>query len=82
MTDIQRGKHLTAIAERERINWLRSSGYNRRSLVERMMFRYKTTIGRRLYRILLSQRIKVKVGCRNVLNRMTGLGLPVSARIR
>ena len=60
----------------------RSSGYNRRSLVETTMFRYKTVIGRRLHaRILPNQRTEAKIGC-NVLNRMTGLGMPASARIR
>jgi hypothetical protein len=50
-------------------------------LVETVMFRYKI-IGRRLHaRILPNQRIEAKVGC-DVLNRMTGLGLPVSARTR
>jgi hypothetical protein len=45
------------------------------------MFRYNTVIGRRLYAQTLSnQRTEAKVGC-NVLNRMTGLGMPVSARI-
>jgi hypothetical protein len=58
------------------------SGYNRRSLVETTMFRYKTVIGRRLHaRTLPNQRTEAKVGC-NALNRMTGLGMPVSARIR
>ena len=65
-----------------RMSWQRSSGYNRRSLVETAMFRYKTIIGRRLHaRILPNQRTEAKLGC-NVLNRMTGLGMPVSARIR
>jgi hypothetical protein len=46
------------------------------------MFRYKTIIGRRLHAWSLSnQRTDAKIGC-NVLNRMTGLGMPVSARIR
>jgi hypothetical protein len=46
------------------------------------MFRDKTVIGRRLLaRNLSSQRTEAKVGC-NVLNRMTRLGVPVSARIR
>jgi hypothetical protein len=44
------------------------------------MFRYKTIIGRRLHaRRRSNQRIEAKVGC-NVLNRMTGLGMPVSNR--
>jgi hypothetical protein len=64
------------------MGWQRSLGYNRRSLVETAMFRYKTIIGRRLHtRILRNQRTEAKLGC-NVLNRMTGLGMPVSTRIR
>ena len=81
-TTTQRDKHLATIAEHGRMSWQRSSGYNRRSLAETTMFRYKTVIGRRLHaRILPNQRTEAKVGC-NVLNRMTGLGMPVSARIR
>ena len=67
----QRDKHLTTIAEHGGISWQRSSGYNRRSLVETTMFRYKTVIGRRLHaRTLPNQRTEAKVGC-NVLNRVT-----------
>ena len=78
----QRDKHLTTIAEHGRMSWQRSSGYNRRSLVETAMFRYKTVIGRRLHaRTLSNQRSEAKIGG-NVLNRVTGLGMPVSARIR
>ena len=81
-TATQRDEHLAMIAEHGRMSWQRSSGYNRRSLVETAMFRYKTVIGRRLHaRTLPNQRTEAKVGC-NVLNRMTGLGMPVSARIR
>jgi hypothetical protein len=57
-------------------------GYNRRSFVETTMFRYEAVIGRRLHaRTLTNQRTAPKVGC-NVLNRMTRLGMPASARIR
>jgi hypothetical protein len=64
------------------MSWQRSSGYNRRSLVETAMFRYKTVIGRRLHTQNLSnQQTEAKFGG-NVLNRMTGLGMPVSPRIR
>jgi hypothetical protein len=81
-TATQRDKHFATIAEHGRMSWQRSSGYNSRSLVETTMFRYKTVIGRRLHaRTLPNQRTEAKVGC-NVLNRMTGLGMPVSARIR
>jgi hypothetical protein len=65
-----------------RISWQRSSGYNRRSLVETTMFRYKTVISRRLHaRSLANQRTEATIGC-NVLNLMRGLGMPASARIR
>ena len=72
----QRDRHLAAIAKHGRIGWQRSPGYNRRSLAETAMYRYKTIIGRRLHaRILSNQRTEAKIGC-NVLNRMTGLGMP------
>ena len=81
-TSTQRDKHLSAIAKDGRMSWQRSSGYNRRSLVETAMFRYKIVIGRRLHaRTLSNQRTEAKVGG-NVLNRMTRLGMPVSVRIR
>ena len=64
------------------MGWQRSSGYNRRSLAETAMYRYKTVVGRRLHaRTLTKQRNETKVGC-NVLNRMTTLGLPATVRIR
>jgi transposase len=79
---IQRDLHIATIAKHGRMGWQRRSGYNRRSLIEAAMFRYKTIIGRRLHaRILPNQRTEAKIGC-GVLNRMTALGMPVSARVR
>ena len=44
------------------------------------MFRYKTIVGRSLWdRTLPAQKTEVRVAC-SVLNRMTGLGMPVSLR--
>jgi hypothetical protein len=64
------------------MNWQRRSGYNRRSLVETAMYRYKTVVGRRLRaRTLPNQRTEAKIGC-NVLNRLTTLGMPATVRIR
>jgi hypothetical protein len=61
--------------------WQRRSGYGRSSLVETAMFRYKTIIGLRVHaRNLPNQRTEAKIGC-SVLNRMTALGMPASARI-
>jgi hypothetical protein len=46
------------------------------------MYCYKTIVGRRLHaRTLPNQRIEAKIGC-TVINRMTGLGMPVTVRIR
>ena len=42
----QRDGHIAMIAQHGRIGWQRRSGYNRRSLVETAVFRYKTIIGR------------------------------------
>jgi hypothetical protein len=64
-----------------RMGWQRRSGYNRRSLVETAMFRYKSVIGRRLQaRTLSNQKTEAKIGC-NVLNRMARLGMPASNRV-
>jgi hypothetical protein len=63
------------------MNWQRRSGYNRRSLVETAMYRYKTVVGQRLRaRTLPNQRGETKIGC-NVLNQMTTLGMPATVRI-
>jgi transposase len=81
-TTTQRDRHLAAIGKHGRMGWQRRSGYNRRSLVETAMYRYKTIIGRRLHaRTLHNQRTEAKIGC-NALNRMTTLGMPASVRIR
>jgi transposase len=78
----QRDRHPAEIAKHGRIQWQRHSGYNRRSLVKTAMFRYKTVIGRRLLaRTVPNQRTEAKIAC-NVLNQMTELGMPISARIR
>ena len=54
----------------------------RRSLVETAMYRYKTIIGRRLHaRTLPNQKTEANIAC-NALNRMTGLGMPISVRIK
>jgi hypothetical protein len=86
-TATQRDHHIAEIAKQGRmkqgrIGWQRRSGYNRRSLAETAMYRYKTIVGRRLHaRTLPNQRVEAKIGC-NMLNRMMGLGMPASARVR
>jgi len=78
----ERDDHLRSIRTHGRIGWQRRSGYGRRSLVETAMYRYKTIIGRRLHaRSLSNQKTDAKIAC-NALNRMTGLGMPISVRIK
>ncbi len=77
----QRDQHLRLIRERGRLGWQRAVGYGRRALGETAMSRYKALIGRGLRaRSLPAQKTEARVGC-TVLNRMTGLGMPVSQRI-
>jgi transposase len=77
----QRDRHIQTIARRGRRGWQRATGYGRRSLAETAMFRYKTLIGRRLRaRSLPGQKAEARTGCA-VINRMTHLGMPVSARV-
>jgi hypothetical protein len=76
----QRDEHVQTIARHGRLGWQRRSGYSRRSLVETAMYCYKTIVGRRLHaRTLPNQKTEAKIGC-SVLNRMTGLGMPICVR--
>src|SRR5271163_2011131 len=78
----QRDQHIATIEKHGRLGWQRRSGYNRRSLVETAIYRYKTIVGRRLRaRTLPNQQTETKIAC-NVLNRMAMLGMPATARIR
>jgi hypothetical protein len=82
ITTTQRDRHIATIEKHGRMGWQHRSGYNRRSLVETAIYRYKTIINRRLQaRTLPTQRTEAKIGC-NVLNRMTSIGMPTSVRIR
>jgi hypothetical protein len=77
-----RDTHLRTIESHGRVGRQRRSGYCRRNLVETAIFRYNTIIGRRLHaRTPPNQTIEAKIGCA-VLNQMTSLGMPISARIK
>jgi len=76
-----RNEAIDAIARSGRQEWKKRSGYHRRSLVENLMYRLKTLTGTRLWaRCIGSQatEVAIRVG---VLNRMTALARPQSARI-
>ena len=64
-----------ALGRRE---WKKESGYHRQGRVENTFFRYKQILGGKLHaRHEKGQEVEAALACR-ILNRMTGLGLPVS----
>ena len=76
----QRDRHIRMIRDKGRMGWQKAVGYGKRSLGEAAVFRYKTIVGRGLRaRTLPAQKTEARVGC-SVLNRMTGLGMPLSQR--
>ena len=66
---------VNALGRRE---WKKESGYHRQGRVENTFFRYKQILGGKLHaRHEKGQEVEAALACR-ILNRMTGLGLPVS----
>ena len=77
----QRDRHVRCIAERGRMGWQRSSGYNWRALVESDVSRWKRIIGDGL-RSQTNERQATEVAiAADVLNRMLDLGRPEYVRI-
>jgi hypothetical protein len=77
----QRDRHLQRIAERDRLSWQRTSGYNFRALVESGISRWKRVIGDGLgSQTEGRQNTEIAVAA-DVLNRMLELGRPEYARI-
>ncbi len=76
-----RDRHIHAIQSHGRMAWQKSSGYNRRALVETSISRYKRIIGERLRtRSLPAQRVEPGIGV-SILNKMARLGMPVTERV-
>lgn len=76
-----RDRDIGEIAQRGRLAWQKSTGYNQRSRIETQMGRWKTVIGPKLQaRTLDNQKTEARIGVR-VLNRMTELGRPIFERI-
>jgi len=77
----QRDRHLQVIAERGRMGWQRTSGYNARANAEGAMSRYKRIIGDTLHAYARpAQRVETQIAV-NVLNRILDLGRPESVRL-
>ena len=76
-----RDRAVTNAATLGRRRWQKESGYHRQARVENAFFRYKSIIGGRLRgRSPAGQASEAVLGCQ-ILNRMTGLGRPMSHRI-
>ena len=73
-----RNDNVCRVKEIGREQWKIESDYHRRSLVETMMYRYKTIIGRRIRARQFSNQVaEVELGCA-IINRMTALGMPIT----
>ena len=76
-----RDRTIMRVKEIGRRRWKKESGYHQQARVENTFFRYKTIIGSRLRaRHPQSQKAEAVMAC-NILNRMTGLGMPDSFAI-
>ena len=72
---------IDAIARSSRQEWKKQSGYHRRSLVETLMYLYKTLTGERFWARgigALDTEIAIRVG---IVNRMAVLARPQSVRV-
>jgi Transposase DDE domain len=77
---LDRDQNLRRIRQIGRKRWKQEATYHQRSLAETTVYRYKTIIGSTLNaRLFDSQSVEMKLAGK-ILNRMTGLGLPVSVR--
>jgi hypothetical protein len=74
----QRNRNLQEIKNFGRMIWQKVRAYGKRNISELSIQRYKKIIGRQLHaREFSLQKNEAMLGC-GVLNKMTGLGMPVS----
>jgi hypothetical protein len=76
----RRDQHLTAIAERGRMGWLKASGSNWRALIETEIARFKRVIGGGLHSHTDGRRAREVAIAVRALNRMLELGRPEYVR--
>src|SRR5215218_4594788 len=77
----RRDRHIRLIAEKGRMAWQRATGYDRRSLAETAVGRYKGIIGPKLRaRLLPAQQGEAAIAA-EALNRMIRVAKPVSIRV-
>ena len=77
----QRNNHTDFIKGHGRMAWQKKMNYGLRALIELAMLRYKTIIDPKLKaRKMAQQKTEAQVSAR-AINRMTGLGMPISVRV-
>jgi len=77
----ERNRNILSIQKLGRREWYKQSGFSKRSMVENTVYRYKTIISRDMRsRSMDGQRTEVQLACK-ILNRMTLLGMPDSAKV-
>ena len=77
----ERNEAIEHISQSSRPGWEKQSGYSRRSLVENLMYRFKTLTGDKLWARnvkVQDAEVAVRVG---IINRMLMLARPKSVRI-
>ena len=79
--DSQRDNHIKVIDQYGRIAWQKKTGYGLRNYVELAMQRYKRIFGNTMKARQLPQQKAEAWASAVALNRMTGLGMPVSVKI-
>ena len=77
----QRDRHLQCIAEKGRMVWQKTSGYNQRAKVEATIGRWKQVIGDGLRSRIDAGRVTEVDVAVYVLNRMLEIGRPCYVRI-
>lgn len=79
--DSQRDNHIQVIDQYGRIAWQKKTGYGLRNYAELAMQRYKRIFGNTMKARQLPQQKAEAWASAVALNRMTGLGMPVSVKI-
>ena len=77
----QRNRNFQEIKTFGRMKWQKVRNYGKRNFSELVMYRYKKILGPALHaREMMRQKCEAILGC-GILNRMSGLGMPISCRI-
>ena len=77
---LERNEAIEHISQSSRQGWQKQSGYSRRSLIENLMYRFKTLTGDRLWARnvkVQDAEVAIRVG---TINRMLVLACPKSVR--